>query len=199
MSNIQLSPEIKTGTGVMNIKFSFLLFVLVIFSVSAIGQVRPVQTRNTSVAKVPDRTMQETIEAKYLGGLFGVSKKQHGTIKFDDINERLVFISKKEGKEVFSIPYTAIAVVYPSTKKVRSGTGRAVGAIPVPGAGIGGLFMKKKKNYLIVNYDDADVKVTGAINFLVDTTEILHNSIYTIGEKAEMKPRGDAYVRRSEY
>lgn len=177
-----------------------MLFVFVCIPLAAQGQVRPVGTANdTVVAGVPEREMLGSIEAKYLGGLIGVSKKEKGTIRFDDINERLIFTAKKDGKERFSIPYAALAMVYPSTRKVQSGTGRAVGAIPIPGAGIGGLFIKKKKNYLVVNYNDQDVNVSGTINFLVDTTEILHNSIYTIGERAEMKPRGDAYIRRAGY
>lgn len=179
----------------------FVLILVIFAAVGSVGlaQVRPTGSANkTVVADVPARQMLETIDAKYLGGLFGFSKKEKGTIKFDDINERLIFVSKA-GKERFSIPYTAIAVVYPSTRKVQSGTGRAVGAIPIPGAGIGGLFIKKKKNYLVINFNDKDVNVSGTINFLVDTTEMLYDSIYTVGEKAEMKARGDAYIRSRDF
>lgn len=173
------------------------LMALSFASVSA--QVRPAErNREPVVANAPEREILESIYVKYQGGLYGYSKKEHGTIKFDDINERLSFYGK-DGKERFSIPYSSIVVVYPSQKKVQSGTGRAVGAIPFPGAGIGGLFMKKKKNYLVLNYEDNDVDAKGAINFLVDTPELLFNSIYTIGEKAEMKPRGDAYIRKKDY
>lgn len=183
----------------MNRLVLILLVVFVAFAGLALGQVRPVGTSNdTVVADAPSRVMLESISAKYQGGLFGYSKKEKGTIKFDIINERLIFIGK-DGKERFSVPYSALAVVYPSTRKVQSGTGRAVGAIPFPGAGLGGMFIKKKKNYLVINYDDKEVNASGTMNFLVDTTEVLHNSIYTIGEKAEMKPRGDAYVRRAGY
>ncbi|MDH3491954.1 MAG: hypothetical protein OEM82_00240 [Acidobacteriota bacterium] len=181
-------------------RFWTLSFVLAaLLSAGANAQVRPREEPDQTVVSDPtQREMLETIEVKYQGGLFGYSKKEHGTIKFDDINERLSFYGK-DGKERFSIPYSSIVVVYPSQTKVQSGTGRAVGAIPFPGAGIGGLFMKKKKNYLVVNYDDQDVDAKGAINFLVDTPEILFNSIYTIGEKAEMKPRGDSYIRKKDY
>ncbi len=140
----------------------------------------------------------DSIFAKYQGGLFGYSKKEHGTIKFDEINERLQFIGE-DGKVRFSLPYKAIAAVYPSQAKVQSGTGRAVGAIPIPGAGLGGSFMKKKKNYVILAFDDPDVDAKGTISFLVDTFEMLADSVYTIGEKAELKPRGDAYIRRREF
>ena len=176
------------------------VFVLtVMFTLNAAAQVRPADRTNETVVSDPAQSdMLETIAVKYQGGLFGYNKKEHGTIRFDDINERLSFYGE-DGKERFSIPYSALLVVYPSQKKVQSGTGRAVGAIPVPGASIGGLFMKKKKNYLVLNFDDQDIEAKGAINFLVDTPDLLSDSIYTIGEKAEMKRRGDSYFRSKEY
>jgi len=171
----------------------------VIVVTNAAAQVRPAESgKETIVVDAADREMLDAIAVKYQGGLFGYNKKEHGTIRFDDINERLSFYGK-DGKERFSIPYSAIEVVYPSQKKVQSGSGRAVGAIPVPGAGIGGMFMKKKKNYLVLNYDDTDIEAKGAINFLVDTADLLSNSIFTIGEKAEMSRRGDSYIRRKKY
>jgi hypothetical protein len=182
-------------------KLFILSCVFVLFGSSGLlAQVRP--TTSTDAAKVAvntaDREMLESIPVKYMGGLFGFSKKEHGTVKFDVINERLLFIGE-DGKERFSLPYSAIHVVYPSEKKVQSGIGRTIGAIPILGAGLGGALIKKKKNYIVLNYRDTDVNASGAINFLVDTTELLYDSIYTIGENAEMKPRGDAYVRSREY
>jgi hypothetical protein len=166
---------------------------------SVFGQVAPTASKDSAIVMDPaDRKMLETISVKYMGGLFGFSKKEHGTIKFDTINERLLFIGK-DGKERFSVPYSAFEVVYPSQKKVQSGIGRTVGAIPIPGAGLGGLFIKKKKNYLIINYRDRDVSASGTINFLVDTSVMLHNSVFTVGENAEMKSRGDSYVRRADF
>ena len=184
-------------------KKTITLLALLLF-VSAIGinaQVRPAESaeiENTTIQTAP-RRMLESIKVKYKGGLYGFSKSQEGTLKFDDLNERLVFYSEKDGKEKFSIPYSTFILIYPSQRKVQSGTGRAIGAIPIPGAGIGGSFIKKKKNYLVIRFDDQDVKVQGNINFLVDTGDLLENAIYTIGEKAEMKRRGDAYIRRDSY
>lgn len=165
---------------------------LFVFALGVNAQVRPAVVDSTE-PKV-ERKILDKFEVQYTGGLYGFSKKEHGTIAFDDINERLIFKSE-EGKERFSLPYNTILVVYPSQIKVRSGTGRVIGAAPIPGAGIAGMFMKKKKNYLVLRFNDTDVKAQGTINFLVDTAEILTNSIYTIGEKAEMKSRGDAYLR----
>lgn len=183
----------------MRILIGLIFTITMAFAVNIPAQVRPAErNQDTVIADPAGREILDSIPVKYQGGLFGYSKKEHGTIKFDDINERLAFFGE-DGKERFSIPYSAIVVVFPSQKKVQSGTGRAVGAIPFPGAGIGGMFMKKKKNYLVLNYDDQDIDAAGAINFLVDTPEILFNSIYTIGEKAEMKSRGDSYIRKKEY
>lgn len=149
--------------------------------------------------KQPDsRRKLDAIEVKYKGGLYGFSESQDGTLKFDTINERLVFFGK-DGKEKFSIPYGSMIVIYPSRKKVQSGAGRVVGALPLPGAGIGGSFIKKKKNYLVIQFDDPDVQARGTINFLVDTGDLLTNAIYSIGENAEMKARGDAYIRKNEF
>jgi hypothetical protein len=168
---------------------------LFLLAVGVNAQVRPAESEEE---EEPKAEMLESFEVKYTGGLYGFSKSEHGTVAFDDINERLIF-KGEDGKERFSLPYNTILIVYPSQTKVRSGTGRAVGALPIPGAGIAGMFMKKKKNYLVVRFEDTDVDAEGAINFLVDTADILRNSIYTIGEKAEMKPRGDAYIRKNDY
>lgn len=176
---------------------SITVLFIAVFSVStAFAQVRPVegQTQSAPESPVPGN-LPESVEAEYQGGIYGFSDKEKGKITFDTINERVVF-RDKENKERFSIPYDAILVVYPSQKKVRSGTGRAVGAIPVPGAAIGGLFMKKKKNYLIIEYEDPEVDIKGTANFLVDTGQILESAVHAVGQNAEMSRRGDAYIRR---
>ena len=177
------------------------VFLFLSFATSAFAQVRPVD-RQQPQAEEPVETRQEVsgeipevIEVEYKGGVYGYSDKEKGTIKFDDINERLVFYGE-DGKEKFSIPYDAIAVVFPSQKKVQSGTGRTVSMIPLPGAAIGGLFMKKKKNYMVIQYSDPDVDVEGTANFLIDTGEELFAAIRAVGEKAELHRRGDAYVRK---
>lgn len=172
---------------------------LFLLALSVNAQVRPADTADAEDDKEePKAEILESFEVKYTGGIFGFSKSEHGTVAFDDINERLIF-KGEDGKERFSVPYESIKVVYPSQKKVQSGAGRAVGAAPIPGAGIAGMFMKKKKNYLVIRFEDTEVDAEGTINFLVDTADLLRNSIYTIGEKAEMKPRGDAYIRSNDY
>src|SRR5215217_6810946 len=64
-----------------------------------------------------------SFKAKYEGGMFGFSKKEEGTLKFDDANFRLVFFDKNN-KERFAIPYKALIVIYPNTESVQSTTGK---------------------------------------------------------------------------
>ena len=181
--------------------------ITLIFSVNILGQVRPVQNETEGKAEVKQeesnkpqsqRYFRKKFPVKYQGGLFGYSKKEHGTIGFDEINERMIFFGKDK-KEKFSIPYKSIIVVYPSQKKVRAGSGRVLGSAPIPGAGILGSLIKKKKNYLIVQFDDPDVKAKGTANFLLDTGEVLEQAITALGENAEMKRRGDAYIRKKDF
>ncbi len=186
--------------------FSLFIIGLFISITNLFAQVRPAETNTVEekpketieIKQNTERKMLESIDVKYKGGLDGFSESQHGTLIFDTINERLVFFGE-DGKEKFSIPYGSMIVIYPNQQKVQSGTGRAVGAVPIMGAGIIGSFMKKKKNYLVIQFDDPDVKAKGAINFIIDTNELLKQAIYTIGENAEMKPRGDAYIRKADF
>lgn len=162
-----------------------------VFSIGIFGQIRPVESsgKPANVKAAP-----QTFEARYEGGLFGYNKKEKGKLKFDDDNKRLIFYNE-EGREMFFLPYKALLVIYPNTEKVQSGTGKTVGAIPLPGTGLGGALMKKKKNFLVVRFDDPDVDVQGTMSFLLDTDELLESVVHTLGEKAELTRRGDAYYR----
>ena len=163
---------------------------------TASAQPRPAE-KTSSIAKA-NQVMLSSVQARYEGGIFGYGEREKGTIKFDDENERFVFFSKENGKELFSIPYKAILVVSPSSKKIQSGAGQAVGSAPILGAGIVGGLMKKKKNYLVIQYGYRDVEIQGLTSFLIDTDELLEKVVYSLGEKAKMTPRGDAYYRQTE-
>ena len=168
----------------------FAVLLTFVFSIGAFGQIRPIENdeKPSNIKAAP-----QSFEARYEGGFFGYAKKEEGKLKFDDENKRLIFYNE-EGREQFFVPYKSLLVIYPSSKKVQSGTGRTIGAIPVPGAGIGG-FLKKKKNYLVMNFDDPDVDAQGTMTFLIDTDELLLSVVHTLGEKAELTRRGDAYYR----
>ncbi len=133
-------------------------------------------------------------EAKYEGGMFGYSKKEQGMLKFDDLNQRLVFFGKNQ-KEMLSIPYKSMLVIAPQSQSVQSTTGKVVGAVPLYGIGLLGGFIKEKRRYLVINFDDPDVDAKGLVNFKLEDKALLDSVLYTLGEKAKMKARGDAYYR----
>ncbi len=171
------------------------LSVMVLFGCASFAAAQP-----RIVEKKPEKTQQTatlapvSFKAKYEGGMFGFSEKETGTIKFDGSNQRLVFFGK-DNKEMFGIPYDAIQIIYPQSKSVQSTGGKVMQQIPLPGAGIAGIFMKDKIRYMIVNFDDPEVNAKGTVNFKFDTQQMLTSAIQTLGSKAEMQQRGDAFYR----
>ncbi|HKP68250.1 MAG TPA: hypothetical protein VJV05_03135 [Pyrinomonadaceae bacterium] len=155
------------------------------------AQPRPLEssksTKQADVAPAP-----ETFAAKYEGGMFGYSKKEEGIVRFDDENERLVFIGQDQ-QEKFHIPYHSILVIYPQSKSVTSTAGTVVGA--VAGGAIGNL-IKEKRQYLIVHFDDPDIEAAkGIVNFKLSNKELLDSVLIGLAEKASLVQRGDAYYR----
>jgi hypothetical protein len=173
-------------------KLSFsLAFVILCFTGGAFAQPRIIEKK---LEKTPAVLAPISFKAKYEGGMYGFSKKEEGTLRFDDANFRLVFLGK-ENKELFAIPYKSINVIYPQSQSVQSTGGRVVQHVPLPGAGIAGLFMKEKKRYLMVNFNDPDIDAKGLINFKLESKELLEKVIQALGDKAEMQQRGEAYYR----
>ncbi len=167
--------------------------ILTIFAAAVWAQPRPVD-KTSDDREIPDAPA--SFEAKYEGGMLGYSDKESGSLKFDEINERLVFYGKDK-KEVFAIAYNSMLAISPQSQSVRSTTGTVVGAIPLPGAGLAGMFIKEKRRYLIVQYAEGEVDVQGVANFKIEDKELLDSVIKTLGEKAGMKKRGDSYIRSS--
>ncbi|MCA1625497.1 MAG: hypothetical protein LC768_17550 [Acidobacteria bacterium] len=175
------------------------LIAISLFAFTATGSAQPLATEKKQDTKTGQKIVARTqapnsFEAKYEGGMFGYSKREKGTLKFEDANERIVFYGKDQ-KEKFSIPYKAIVVIYPNSRSQRSTTGTIVSAIPLPGAGIAGLFIREKLRYLIINFHDPQVNASGTANFKLANKELLGSVIQTLGEKAQMTQRGDAYYR----
>ncbi|MBS1769154.1 MAG: hypothetical protein JSS77_05780 [Acidobacteria bacterium] len=156
-----------------------------VFSVAA--QPRPIAADTKNVKPAPP-----SFAAKYEGGMFGYSDKFEGTLSFDDVNERLAF--KTDKGEIFSIPYDSLLVVYPQSQSVSTTAGSVISAIPVPGAGLAG-FIREKRRYLILQIDDPDTDVRAAINFKLETKELLDSVVATLGAKAKLTQRGDAFFR----
>lgn len=143
----------------------------------------------------PTPAAPATLKAKYEGGIAGYMKKQTGTLHFDDGSQRLVF-RNKEGREYLSLPYSSVAAVWPDTKARRTTTGTVVTHIPLPyGANMLGLLMREKKRYLVVQYDDPDTDMQGVTSFKLDNKQVLASAVHTLAGKAELKQRGEGYVR----
>ena len=171
------------------------VFFVVLAILSVVGtQAQPKIIEKKIEKPQPAAIAPVSFKAKYEGGMFGFSKKEDGTLKFDDANFRLVFYDK-DNKERFGIPYSALIVIYPNTQSVQSGTGKVVQNVPIMGAGIVGAFMKKNIRYMVINFDDADIGVKGTTSFRLESAELLQSVVQTLGTKAEMQPRGDAYFR----
>lgn len=176
----------------------FLLVLSLFAGVAAISaQPRPVDKNQTAkTAPTPTASAARapaSFAVKYEGGMFGYDKKEEGTFKFDDTNERIAFYGK-DGKEKFAIPYASMLVISAQSKSVRSATGTAISVIPLPGAGLASL-IREKRRYLAINFDDPDVDAKGIVNFKLANKELLASVIQTLGEKAKLLQRGDAYVR----
>ncbi|MDQ3651237.1 MAG: hypothetical protein M3458_13375 [Acidobacteriota bacterium] len=136
-----------------------------------------------------------TVKAKYEGGVIGYVKSD-GTLNFDDENRRLVFRDKM-GKELFSIPYDAVAVAHADTKSLRPGAASVISSLPLPyGANIPAMFIKKKYRYLTLQYKDTDTQAEGVTSFKLENKETLASVITTLANKAGLTPRGNAFIRR---
>jgi hypothetical protein len=168
-----------------------LFIILALFGLAAFAsaQPKPITKSTQQAANGPT-----SAEAKYESGTFGSTGREKGTLKLDDANSRLVFYRKSDGREMMSIPYDALLVVYPDSKVSVSHTGNVVSRIPVPGAAMAGL-LSTRATYLVISYDDPDIGVNGTANFKFDDKKKLLAFIGTLGSSAKMVQRGDAYYR----
>lgn len=170
-----------------------LILSAVIFTLSVFAYSQPRMIESKPKLN-PTALSQTSFKVKYEGGMFGFNQKQEGSLKFDDANLRLIFFDKNN-KELFAISYKAMQVIYPNTQSVQSTSGKVMQNVPLPGAGIAGMFMKDKKRYMVINFDDDDLNAKGTANFKLESRELLENAIQAVGSKAEMKQRGDSFYR----
>jgi hypothetical protein len=147
----------------------------------------PTVVANTKTAPAP-----QSVKAKYEGGIFGYNKKQTGTLNFDDESSRLVFRDKTQ-KEYISIPYKTIAAAYADTKSLRPTAASVLGRASI--YTLPALLIKKKYRYLTMQFNDPDTQVSGVTSFKLDNKEILASMLEAVARKAELSPRGEAYVR----
>ena len=164
--------------------------MLAFSALATYAQPRPVDRSSTVPDNAPD-----VFTARYEGGLFGNGAKEKGTLKIDDVNQRLLFFRPGEQKEMFEIAYGSLVVIYPDSKESVPQSGKVIGALPIPGAGLAGL-MSKSTKYANLTFDDPDIEAKGSASFRFDNKEDLVTFINKLGTRAKMIQRGDAYYRR---
>ena len=168
-------------------KRTLLLFSTVLcLALCTLAQPRPVE-------KAPTTSNTSSYLARYEGGMFGSSQKEKGNLKFDDENLRVVFY-RADGKEMFTIPYEALVVIYPDSTADVPQSGKVLSKMPVPGAGLFDL-MSKNTVYANLTFDDPDIDAKGVAKFRFDTQPLLVDFIHNLGTRAKMVQRGDAYYR----
>jgi hypothetical protein len=165
---------------------------LSLFACASIVSAQPRPVEKQTPAATPVKPAPASFMAKYEGGMYGYSKREEGILKFDDDNSRLVFFGKDQ-KEKFAVPYKSMLIVTPQSQRVQSTTGKIVSVIPYGGL-LGG-FIKERRRYLVIHFDDPDVEAKGLVNFRIDDQILLDSVIAALGEKAELKKRGDGYIR----
>jgi hypothetical protein len=173
-------------------KKTLFFLALSLFALPSVAGAQPRPVEKPAPAATPVKPAPASFQAKYEGGMYGFSKKEEGTLKFDDANERLVFFGKDQ-KEKFAVPYKSMLIVTPQSQSVQSTTGKVVSVIPYGGL-IGG-FIKEKRRYLVIHFDDPDVEAKGLVNFRINDQQLLDSVIAALGTKAELKQRGDGYIR----
>jgi len=153
----------------------------------------PPPTADGAIVTAPPVNAPKSVKAKYEGGIFGYNKKQTGTLNFDDEGQRLVFRDKAQ-KEYISIPYKSIAAAYASSKSGTPTAATVIGSVPsiytIPAR-----FIRKKSRYLTMQFSDPDTQVSGITSFKMDNKEIIETILAAVAHKAELSPRGEAYVR----
>jgi hypothetical protein len=173
--------------------------LLVALTAGGVAAQRPrtTDTTQTASASVPKPApAPQTFKAKYEGGIFGLNKKQEGTLTFDDVNQRLVF-RNKEQKEIAAIPYLSVSGAFADTKSQRTTGGKVVSSLPLPyGANMLGLLSRKKYRYLTLQFSDADTRMAGITSFKLENKELLSSVLNTLAEKAGLEPRGEGFIRR---
>jgi hypothetical protein len=134
----------------------------------------------------------QNVKAKYEGGIFAYNKKQTGTLNFDDEGNRLIFRDKTQ-KEYISIPYKAIAAAYADTRSLRPTAATIIGQASL--YTLPALLFKKKYRYLTMQFNDPDTQVQGVTSFKLENKEVLAALLEAVARKAQLTPRGEAYVR----
>ena len=117
---------------------------------------RAVETTPTDATKAVPAPAPQTMKAKYEGGIFGYNRALEGMLSFDDTNQRLLFV--KDNKELFFIPYNAVAAAFADTQKRQPKAATVAQHVPYVGWPLG--LIKTKVRYLTLQYSDPDTRAS---------------------------------------
>ena len=146
-------------------------------------------TATPKVAPAP-----KTFKAKYEGGVFGYNKKQTGTLSFDDVI--IASSSAIVPEEILFIPFDAVSQAFADTQARRPAAATVVSHIPVPyGLNIPAAFIKKKYQYLTLQFYDPNSHVGGVTSFKLANKALVNSVVDTLAEKAGLERRGEVFVR----
>jgi hypothetical protein len=175
-------------------KLVAILFLTALLSVDAFSQRPRAVNTATDASKATPAPAPQNMKAKYEGGIFGHRETMEGTLSFDDSNARLLF--RKNGKDVFFIPYKAVNSAFADTHKRRPAAATAASSVPYLGFPLG--LIKTKVRYLTVQFSDPDTLVSGVTSFRLENQGVLDSALYTLAQKAGLTPRGEIYVKKGE-
>ena len=139
----------------------------------------------------------KVVPAKYMGGFASYRKKQEGMLTFDDRNQRLVFRDKNE-KEVISISYDAVMVAFADHETRRlMGDGTKSAVLGTAGIfGLPAMLLKKKFEYLTIQFEDPETYLKGVTQFKLKDQEIIASMAYALAQRAGLVQQGQIYTRR---
>lgn len=169
------------------------LFLTALLSVSALAQRPRVIDTAADASKATPAAAPQTMNAKYEGGIFGYSKAMEGTLSFDDVNARLLF--RKDGKELFFIPYNAVTSAFADTQKRQPKAATIASNVPSIYS-LPAHFIKTKVRYLTLQFSDPDTRVGGITSFRLENKDLIESALYTLSQKAGLVSRGDVYVKK---
>jgi hypothetical protein len=176
-------------------KLVAILFLTALLSVSVFAQrPRAVDTARDASKATPAPAPQ-TMKAKYEGGIFGHSHTMVGTLSFDDTNARLLF--RKDGKEVFFIPYNAVTSAFADTQKRQPKAATIAGSVPLIYS-FPAHFIKTKVRYLTLQFSDPDTRFSGVTSFRLENRDLIESALFTLAQKAGLVPRGEVYLRKKD-
>ena len=153
------------------------------------------ETTTTENPDNPPPVAPETAKVKYEGGYFGYNQKMDGTLVIDHMNEQLIF-RNKENKELINIPYKAIMAAFGDTQSRRPTAASVIGSSVPYGLGLPALLIKKKYEYLNLQFKDDEMETSGVVSFKFENKETLVAMLQSIADKSGLSQRGEVFVRK---